>query len=55
MRFDKADHHVHTLTLDAVGFLKHFVGLADAGREAKVELEPPALLTLDQVEEMLRG
>jgi len=55
VRLDAADDHVHALALEAVALLEHFVGLADAGREAEVHLEPAALLLLDQRQEVLGG
>ena len=54
VRLDDADDHVHALLLQALAFLQHLVGLADAGGEAEVDLEPAALLLADQRQEMLR-
>jgi hypothetical protein len=48
MRFHDAHHHVHTLTLKAMGLLQHFVSLADSRREAKVHLQPASLLLADE-------
>ena len=42
------------LALEALPFLKHLVGLADAGGETEVDLQPAALLLADQRQEMLR-
>ena len=53
MRLDDADDHVHALPLEPLALLQHLVGLADAGGEAEVDLEPAALLLADQGEELL--
>ena len=50
---DEADHHVDALPAQAVALLEHLVGLADAGGEAEIDFQPPALLLADQVEEAL--
>ena len=55
VRFDVADDDVDALPLQAVGFLQHFVGLADAGREAEIDLEPPPLLLADHRQKSLGG
>ena len=54
VRLDEADHHVDAALLERVRLLQHAVGLADAGGEADVELEPAALPLLDQLQEVLR-
>ena len=53
VRLDEADHHVDALPPQAVAFLEHVVGLAHAGGEAEVDLQPAALLAADEVEEQL--
>ena len=50
---DEADHHVDALPPQAVAFLEHVVGLADAGGKAEVDLQPAALLPADEVEKKL--
>ena len=50
---DVADRDVHSLPLETPAFLQHFVRLADARRETEIDLEPAALLALDQAQEML--
>src|SRR5262249_42847545 len=52
--FNKADDDVHALFLQALAFAKHGIGLADARRRSQIDLEPPAGLTTNQVEELLR-
>ena len=52
---DEADRHVDALPLQPMPLAEHGVGLADAGREAEVDLEPAPLLAADQVEELLGG
>ncbi len=54
MRFDDADDDVDALLFEALRFLQHLVGLADAGREAQINLEPAPLLFADQRKESLR-
>ena len=54
VRFDEAEDHVDAALLQRVRFLQHAVGLADPGREADVELQPPALGALDELEKVLR-
>ena len=54
MRLDDADDHVDALPFEPLAFLQHLVGLADAGREAEIDLEPAALLFADQRQELLR-
>ena len=43
VRLDDANHRVDVLPLQPMGFLKHLVGLADAGREAEIDFQPAAL------------
>ena len=52
VRLDEAEHDVDAALLERVRLLEHAVGLADAGGEADVELEPPALAPLDELEEV---
>src|SRR5581483_10910756 len=54
MRFDDADDHVHALFFQALPLLQHLVGLTDAGSEAEIDLQPPALLLADQFQKTLR-
>ena len=54
VRLDETDHDVDAACLERVRLLQHAVGLADAGGEPDVELQPPALRLLDQLEEVLR-
>src|SRR5262249_13410319 len=54
VRLDDADSDVHALLLQALPLLEHFVGLADAGGEAEVDLQPAPLLVADQRQEALR-
>ena len=54
MGFDEAEHHVDALVAQLMRLFEHPVGLADAGRGADVNLEPPLSLLGDQVEERLR-
>src|SRR5438445_5787229 len=49
----KADDDVDSLALQALTFLQQLVGLADAGCEAEINLEPAALLLPDQGEKVL--
>ena len=51
--FDEADDHVHAALAEGVGFFEHAIGLAHAGGKPDVELEPPALGLLNQLEEVL--
>ena len=53
VRLDDADDDIHALLLEPVALLEHLVGLADAGREAEVDLQPAALLLADQRQELL--
>src|SRR5437016_4220916 len=53
MRLDKADDDINALRTQALAFLQHLERLADAGREAEVNLEPAALLLANQREEIL--
>ena len=54
VRLDVADHHIDALPPQPVSLLEHVVGLADARREAQVDLQPPPLLPADQVQEKFR-
>ena len=54
VRLDHADDHVDALPLQTVRLLQHLVGLADAGGEAEVDLQPAALLLANQAQEVLR-
>ena len=54
MGLDNAEDHIDTLALEAVSFLQHFIGLADAGGKAQVHLEPATLLLVNQRQEMFR-
>jgi hypothetical protein len=49
---DEPDHHVHAPLLERVRFLQHAIGLADAGREADVHLEPSSPPALDELEKV---
>ena len=49
----EADDHVDALPPQPVSFLEHVVGLAHARREAKIDLQPAALLAADEIEEKL--
>src|SRR5262249_32830226 len=53
VRLDEADHHIDAALPQRVRLLEHSIGLADAGREAEVELQTPALGLLDDREEIL--
>jgi hypothetical protein len=55
VRLDDPNHHVYSLTLESTSFLKHFVRLAHARREAEINLETTALLLADESEEPLCG
>ncbi len=55
MRFHDADDDVDPLALEAMGLLQHFVGLADARREAEIDLQPPPLLLADHRQKALGG
>ena len=50
----EADRHVDALLPQAVSLLEHFVGLAHAGGEAQVDLQPAALLAANQLKETFR-
>ena len=52
MRFDDADHDVDILPLQPMGFLQHFVGLADAGREAEIDFQPATLPLANERQKM---
>ena len=55
VRLDDADDHVHALLLEPLPLLEHLVGLADAGGEAEVDLQPAPLLLAEQRQELLRA
>ena len=46
MGLDHADHDVHAVALAGLGREQHLVGLADAGRGAEEDLQPPAPVPL---------
>ena len=50
VRLKEADNYVDAGSAQAVAFLEHVEGLADAGGEAEVDFQPPALLTADKIE-----
>ena len=52
VRLDDADHDVDILPLEPMGFLQHFVGLADAGREAEIDFQPAALPLANERQKM---
>ncbi len=55
VRLDVTDHHVDASLLEGVCLFEHSVRLANAGREAEVELESPTLGSLDELEKVLRS
>src|SRR5262249_3664140 len=55
VRLDDADNDVNPLLLEPLALLEHLEGLADAGGETEVDLEPAALLVADQAQEVLGG
>ena len=55
VRLDEADDHVDAVLPQPIAFLEHVVGLAHAGGEAEVDLQPAALLAADEVEEQSRA
>ena len=54
VRLREPDDDVDAALLEVVCLLEHAVGLADARCEPQVDLEPPTLRALDQLEEILR-
>ena len=55
VRLDEPDHDVDAALLERVRLFQHAVGLADARREADVQLQPAALALLDELQEVFRA
>ena len=54
MCLDETDHHIDALPPQPVSLLEHVVGLANPGGEAKIDLQPAALLATNEIKETLR-
>src|SRR6266576_5928082 len=55
VRFDKCQHHVDAPLLQGMSLFEHLVSLTDAGGRADENLQPSALGTLHQFEEIFRA
>src|SRR5581483_165652 len=55
VRLDEADDGVHAALDQLVGLLQHPIGLAHAGGESDVDLEPVPMISLRELETRIRG
>ena len=55
VRLDEAEHDLDAAPLERLRLLEHAIGLADAGSEADVQLQAPALRPTKDFEEVLRA